>query len=127
MRRPRRLLVRSGPLSAIPGGVEQPYLPPVPASMPQSAWGEWLARIARTLNEAIFGNINVVLDVTLAVDPAIETVVTDSRIGVFSVVLAMPLSASAGPVWIEPGAGQAVIHHAADVATDRHYRLAIFG
>ena len=100
--------------------------------MPSSAWQEWLTRIARTLNEAIFGNLNVVRDVTLEVG-ATETVVIDDRIGVFSWVLPMPLTESAagvagpGGMWLEPKSGQVVIHHDASSATDRHFRLAIFG
>jgi hypothetical protein len=110
-------------------GSRRPFLPPVPDSMPPPGYPEWLSRIARTLNAAIAGNINVIADVLLTTGT--ETVVFDDRIGLWSVVLAMPETATAAAamngMYFVPGPGQVTIYHATDVYADRFIRLAIFG
>lgn len=126
--RPRLSRFRAG-TPRIAGGAVRPFLPPVPQYMPPVGWAEWLADIARTLNVAIAGNINVLRDVAL--DTGTSTIVTDDRIGLWSAVLAAPLSATAAAampaIWFEVGSGQVTLHHVADAATDRNLRLVIFG
>lgn len=115
--------------SAVTGGV-QPVVPPVPVTQPPQGQATWLAQIARTLNAMLRGKINCTIDVVL-LDGQTSTVVTDSRIGAWSVILPMPATASAatamGFVWIVPQSGQATIHHRSAPETDQYFRLAIFG
>lgn len=126
---PRLSRFRAITPQAVDGGARRPFLPPVPEAMPPPGYPEWLSRIARTLNTAIAGNINVIADIVLTTGT--ETIVFDDRIGLWSVVLPMPETATAAAamtgMYFVPGSGQVTIHHAADVAADRFIRLAIFG
>lgn len=115
--------------SAVTGGV-QPVVPPVPVKLPPQGQTDWTSRIARTVNTMLGGKLNCAVDVVLTADET-STVVVDSRIGVWSVILPMPASSSAkdamASLWIVTQQGQATIHHASDPATDQNFRLAIFG
>jgi len=114
---------------AVDDGARRPYLPPVPLALPSGGYPEWLARIARTLNTAIAGNLNCVADVSLSTGAA--TTVYDDRIGYWSVILPMPETATAAAalagMWFQISSGQVIVHHPTSVATDRNLRLAILG
>ncbi|HEU5115647.1 MAG TPA: hypothetical protein VFT74_03140, partial [Isosphaeraceae bacterium] len=86
--------------------------------------GDWVRRIATTLNTVISGKLNVTTDVTLTAN-ADSTTLTDARIGFDSAVIpAMPTTANAAA---ELGAGglyvntllkgSCVIHHANNAQT----------
>ena len=113
----------------VPGGGVRPVVPPVPDHMSPTNYSEWLDRIARGLNSVIQGKQNVVIDASLAASTT-STTITDSRIGAFSVILPMALSAAAVGVlptlWFEVDTGSVVLHHNTDAAA-RDIRLAVFG
>lgn len=95
--------------------------------------------IARGVNSALKGKINVTLDVTLTANTA-STTVKDSRISYYSAVIpAMPMTSNGAaclaagiyvdtflpPVGATPGS--AVVHHRNNAATDQTIRFIITG
>jgi hypothetical protein len=48
-----RSRIRAHRGARVAGGETEPYLPPVPLSMPEAGWSEWLHRLARTTNALI--------------------------------------------------------------------------
>lgn len=90
-------------------------------------------RLAQAVNSLRRGKMNVTIDVTLAVSAA-STVVNDPRIGVSSVLLFSPLTASAAAelatLYVDSAAqlnGQATIMHTNSATADRTFRIAIVG
>lgn len=88
--------------------------------------------IARSLNEAIAGRLDCVVDVTLTASAA-STVVTDARVNRWTVALAMPRTANAaaeigaGGMYFTPAAGTLTITHANNAQTDRVFSIALIG
>lgn len=110
-----------------------PVIPPVAVAssdLPQSGWGYWLVQIARTLNLVLGGKINATTTLTLAAGTT-TTTMTDSRIGVYSVIYLMPTTANAAAalagLYIAPGVGSAVVTHANTATTDRTFGVLIIG
>jgi hypothetical protein len=106
----------------------RPALQPVPESLPQSSWALWLGYIASTLNHVIGGKRNASTSVTLAAGTT-TTTLTDSRIGINSVITLMPTTANAAAelptLYITPTTGSAVITHTNTAAVDRTFGAVI--
>lgn len=88
-------------------------------------------RIAEVLNNVLQGKLNATLDVTLRASQT-TTVVTDARLGPFSVILPMARTASAagnldGLYVTDQGKGTATLHHDSISSTDQDVRLLIIG
>lgn len=95
--------------------------------------------IARALNGALHGKVNVTLDVTLTANAA-STTIQNARIGYYSAIIpAMPMTANgaaclAAGIYIDsvtasvgPTAPSAVIHHRNNAANDQTIRFVIIG
>jgi hypothetical protein len=91
-----------------------------------------LRKVADVVRGAMQGKLNCVLDVTLRASQT-TTVVTDSRIGPFSFIAWMPLTANASTaekagIWASPTlAGTVTLNHASAVAVDQTLRLLVIG
>jgi hypothetical protein len=93
--------------------------------------GEHRRQLARAVRGLMEGKANVTLDVTLAANAA-STTVSDSRIGFYSALILVPLSADAAAAlpttFISTlSKGVAVLSHANAASTDRSFRLVILG
>lgn len=83
------------------------------------------------LRGAMQGKLNCVLDVTLTAS-ATSTILTDPRIGPFSFISFMPLTAHAlaalPNLWCNPSvAGSVTVNHASSANSDMAFRVAILG
>lgn len=87
-------------------------------------------QLAHVANSAMNGQINAVFQVTLT-PSATSTTVIDPRISIQTAPLLVPLTASAAAaasgLYVVPTAGQAVINHASNPATDQTFAMAILG
>jgi hypothetical protein len=88
-------------------------------------------RLVEVVANMLRGNLNATLDVTLTAS-ATSTVVKDARLGPYSYVKPMPLSASAAAamsgLWFSGQFnGQITINHASNAATDQNVRLLVIG
>lgn len=98
----------------------------------QSGGDPALRKTADAVRGAMQGKLNCVLDVTLRASQT-TTVVTDSRIGPFSYIEPMALTASASAakvagIWCNPTvAGSVTLNHASNAATDQNLRLIVIG
>ncbi len=90
-------------------------------------------KIAHGLNLVMGGKMRGTLDVTLAANAA-STMITDPRIGYYSCILMMPMTAhasaeiAAGGIYIAQSTlvtGSAVVTHANNSETDRTFRALI--
>jgi hypothetical protein len=88
--------------------------------------------IARAVNLALDGHVNSGFQVTLA--PSVtSTTIIDARLSIQSAVHLAALTASAatalaaGSLYVVPSAGQAVIHHASNAATDQTFMATVLG
>jgi hypothetical protein len=88
--------------------------------------------LARTvLNNAVSGKLNVVGDLTLAVNAA-TTTLADPAITRASFIGLMPMTANAADalatLHFDPtGSGSVVVHHANNAQTDRAFRYFVIG
>jgi len=108
-----------------------PAYPPVPEWRAPGGWDQWLRQLAQATNLLLRGKANCTSRITL-VAGASSTILTDERIGSFSVVIleaetASAASARSGGLWVVPESGRAVIHHPASAAGDAIFRVCIFG
>jgi len=82
------------------------------------------------IDKILAGKLNNTAEVTLAVDPATTTVFSDPRILASSTVLLTPTTANAAAAlattYVTAAQGSVTITHAASVAADRTFRLAVF-
>jgi len=105
-------------------------LPPAAPAVPADTTRNGLIRYARAINDALNGNINATLQLTLVANDITSTF-TDTRLGPWSFVWLMPLTAHAADllptIWVDPTKGSAVIHHARSSYTDLIYLAAILG
>jgi hypothetical protein len=92
-----------------------------------------LRRTAEALALVMAGKINCVVDVTLTANAA-STTLKDPRIGYFSAILLMPMTANAAAALattyvLQTGMlkGSAVISHANDTHADKTFRAVILG
>jgi hypothetical protein len=88
-------------------------------------------QLAKVVGQLNGGKMNAVLDVTLA-PGATSTVVQDPRIGVFSFIGFMALTANANSalpsLFCSPSVnGSVTLHHASSPNTDQQFRLLIIG
>jgi LDH2 family malate/lactate/ureidoglycolate dehydrogenase len=89
-------------------------------------------RLVEVVANMLRGNLNATLDVTLTAG-ATSTTVKDARLGPFSHIAPMPLTASASTaekagIWFSGQFnGQVTINHASSAATDQNVRLLIVG
>jgi|SRR5882724_3481900 len=92
-------------------------------------------KLARAINSLRGGKMNVTLDVTLTANAA-ATTITDSRIGYYSQLTFMPMTANAdvdcrvGPLYVAQSTlkkGSAVVTHANNANVDRTHRVVILG
>ena len=92
-------------------------------------------QISTSLNEMMLGRTNNVLDVTLTASAA-STTVTDTRIGVNTVLLFMPTTANAsaeigaGTIYVGQSGrvhGSVAITHANNSQTDRTFKVVLVG
>ncbi|MBN9497859.1 MAG: hypothetical protein J0H39_13970 [Alphaproteobacteria bacterium] len=104
------------------------------------ALARWISLAARAINSAMRGQVNAVhraadADFTLA-DNADSTVLVDERLGYYSWVGFMPMTANAaaeigaGTLYVEASdmkAGQLTVRHANNSQTDRTFRAVIIG
>ena len=104
-----------------------PYPPPI--APPQAE--PWLVRLVDTVRGVLGGKMNADGSFTV-VENADSTDIIDPRIGFTSVILFMPLTASAaaelygGAMYVSAQTtGQATVAHANDPATDRDFRFVI--
>jgi hypothetical protein len=102
-----------------------------PSSFVDAASQRWVRRIVDVVNQSQRGKLNVTLSVTLTAGAAL-TIVKDARIGAFSALVFMPLSANAaaeqaaGTLYVSAQqTGQATIAHANNAQTDRLFRIVI--
>ena len=108
---------------------DKPGFPTPPEFLPDGA--EHRRQIARALRGLLEGKANVTLDVTLAANAA-GTSVSDARIGFYSALILVPLTADAAAALPTTyvgaqGKGTATLNHAASAQTDRSFRLVILG
>ena len=86
--------------------------------------------VVAVLNAVLRGKLDCTGTVTLAAG-ATSTTITDSRIGIGSVLLLMPKTASAAAAlattYVTPGDGAAVVTHANAPTLDRTFGVAILG
>ena len=99
-----------------------PHLPPQ---------GDDPRRVATVVNLAMRGKINAVAALTLAFG-AVETPLTDDRIGADSVILLMPTTANAAAALATTYVamripGEATISHLNNAQTDRSFAAVIIG
>ena len=81
------------------------------------------------LDKVMKGKVNCTGEVTLTA-AATTTTFNDPLITAASAVFWSPITANAGALPIVhcvPGNGSVVFHHASDAATDRTFRIAVFG
>jgi hypothetical protein len=82
------------------------------------------------VEKMLAGKLNNTAEVTLAVDPATTTVFSDPRILASSVVLFSPTTATAAAAlattYVTAAQGSVTFTHAASVAADRTFRIAVF-
>jgi len=107
--------------------------PPVQTTNPDNVeHRKQLAIKANSLNQ---GKFNCTLEVTLAVN-AISTTITDSRIGISSLIIMMPVTShaaqdiSSGTLYIPEATmlnGSCIIQHQSNAFTDRNFRIGIIG
>lgn len=97
------------------------------------AFTAWALRLVDVVNNTLRGKINVTLNVTLNANAA-ETVVIDARVGVFSFLHFMPLTADAatelvsGSLYVSAQTnGQFTVAHTNNAQTDRAFRVLIIG
>lgn len=103
-----------------------PY-PPPPSSLP--GWREWALRLVDVVGGVLAGKLNATGAVTLTAS-ATETTIVDPRLGASSVVLFMPVTASAaaaaGTMYVgSQTAGSVTVAHASDPADDQAFRFLI--
>lgn len=111
-----------------------PVIPPVAqtiSDLPQTGLGSWLVSMAHALNLVLGGKVNATATVTLTAS-ATSTILTDSRIGVYSYVGLQPTTASAaaavsGGLYIANGQGSATINHPSNAAGDQTFTVLIIG
>ena len=99
-----------------------------PSVAANEAWG---SRARAILNQLLKGKLNVAGEVTLGADQG-TTILRDDQIGRNSVVLLMPMSASAAAalpgLWFSGTAtGSIVINHGLSALPDRAYRYIVMG
>jgi len=90
---------------------------------------EHLYQIALALRGIMVGQVNTLLEVTLAAG-ATSTEVSDPRIGATCKAFLTARSATAAAatgVWIETAIGKFTIHHDSSAATDRDFGLLFSG
>lgn len=106
---------------------------PVPEYLQDAT--EHRRKLARAVNQTIGGKMNVFIDATLTANAA-STTITDARIGYYSVICWMPMTANAsaeigaGTIYITQAnmqSGSVVITHANNAQTDRTFRFQIIG
>lgn len=89
-----------------------------------------LRKTATAIDRINAGKFNCTVDVTLRASQT-TTVVTDARIGPFSFIMWMPMTANASTaekagIWCNPTvAGSVTLNHASAVAVDQTFRLVI--
>lgn len=92
-------------------------------------------KLARAVNQALSGKMNAFIDATLTANAA-STTLTDARIGYYSTITWMPMTANAsaevgaGTIYITQAnmqSGSVVITHANNAQTDRTFRFQIIG
>jgi hypothetical protein len=111
--------------------VTAPGYPPVSEWRASGRWDQWLRELAQAVNLLLRGKANCTSRVVLTAG-ASSTVLTDERIGMYSVVLLEAETASAAAarsagLWVVPESGRAVIHHPASAAGDMVFRAIIMG
>jgi hypothetical protein len=114
--------------SAVPLGGEAPL------ALKDAAGTKWVKRLAETINRLLQGKLNASLAVTLA-SGATSTTVKDARIGAFSTLVLVPLTAHAAALlyaapYVLTGAqqsGQVTFSHANTANTDQTFNLLIIG
>lgn len=91
--------------------------------------------LATAINRVNQGKFNCALEITLIANVT-STTISDARIGAYSVLVLMPVTADAaaeigaGTIYIPENTmltGSAVIQHANNSQTDRSFRVGIFG
>lgn len=92
-------------------------------------------KLARAVNQLLGGKMNAFIDATLTANAA-TTALTDARIGYYSIISWMPMTANAsaevgaGAIYVDQSTmknGSAVITHANNAQTDRTFRFQIIG
>ena len=105
-----------------------PAVPPVPSDV--GSVRTTLVRFATALNQVLRGGIAATLEVTL-VPGDTTSVFQDSRIGRYTFIGLMPVTANAvaalPSIWIEPTKGGATIHHASSSFTDQTFVACLLG
>lgn len=102
--------------------------PLVQESLPNEALHR--QEIARVLNLAMRGQTNNGMTITLT-PSATSTTIIDERISIQTAVHLVPATANAATaaasVFVVPTAGQAVLHHASNAATDQIFAASLVG
>lgn len=92
-------------------------------------------KLARASNQHLLGKMNAFIDFTLATNAGSSALI-DPRIGYYTTILYMPLTAHAsaeignGTIFIAQAtmqSGQALITHANNAQTDRTFRFLLIG
>lgn len=106
---------------------------PAPARLEKAASQDWVLQIAAVTDGVRQGKMNVTLEVTLEPN-SFTTTVVDARIGAYSALILMPLTAtavaavSAGEVGVfGQKSGEARIAHANSANATRTFRMVILG
>ncbi len=92
---------------------------------------EWMAKMARAINNILKGKTNNTGDVTLTANAA-STVVTDPRVGYYSVVTLSPTTANAAAALATTyiatyGDGTFTITHANNAQADKTFKYVVTG
>lgn len=121
-------------MTILPGFKAVPVSGDVVSRIDQSASARWAKNIAEGVNRLLAGKMNVVLQVTLAVN-ASTTSVIDARIGVYSALILQPLTYNAAIALYETPFvfvsnqknGSVTLNHAVNAAADKTFNLVILG
>jgi hypothetical protein len=106
-----------------------PAVPLVPSNVGGNPRNTFI-RFASAINQILRGGLSATIEVTLAAS-ATTSVFSDSRIGPYTSVLLMPMTAHAADVlpscWVETTAGGATVHHGNSTYTDQTFTALLIG
>lgn len=97
----------------------------------QTEWRGWGRLLALAINGLLQGKSNNTYEVTLAVAPAVTTVISNSRITPDTKIFLTPTTASAAvavaALYVTVATGAITINHAAAAAADQTFQYALVG
>jgi hypothetical protein len=114
-----------------PGYALAPQGAAAPLSSTDLASATYVRRVVDVVNNMMMGKLNVTMQVTLRAN-ATSTTIIDARIGAYSVIMLMPVtadaSAIAASVYVSSQQnGQATISHPSTANIDQNFRVMIIG